>query len=216
MNSVFQSNDPHGNIVVNFRQNPVNDLVAFAMGYHNAAKRLVGSIKTSSGYPDYDGYPIVFLYRQALELYLKAIAYRGICLFDLLDDKIDSTSNLFSDHNLTSLFNIVKEVFVKKGWSWDVDLPGLNCLEDFETVINEFMKIDAGSYSFRYPINTKKKAQSPVHTMINVIKLADIMDTILEDVFDGAALQLDLDYQNIAEAEYEFQKFVDELSTDIE
>jgi len=68
MHWVFQSSDMHGSVVFNFQHRPVGDLSAFAHGYHDAAKRLVAEMQRASGYRDFDGYPILFLYRHALDL----------------------------------------------------------------------------------------------------------------------------------------------------
>jgi len=60
MHWIFQPKNLHGNVVLNFRRNPINDLVAFAEGYHHAGKRLAEQLEASPNYADYDGYPILF------------------------------------------------------------------------------------------------------------------------------------------------------------
>ena len=68
MQRFFKSDSVHGNVVLNFSRSLVCDLCAFAQGYHSAGKRLAEQMRSSRGYHEYDGYPIVFLYRHALEL----------------------------------------------------------------------------------------------------------------------------------------------------
>lgn len=74
--SVDLSSGPvEGFFAVNFQSRPVLDVAIFAKGYHKAANRLAAEFSRS---PDYDAYPIFFLYRHSLELYLKAVVYRGL------------------------------------------------------------------------------------------------------------------------------------------
>ncbi len=55
---VFQSEISHGDVVFNFRNNPVDDLAPCAAGYHEAGKRLAERFAASHSYRDFDGYPI--------------------------------------------------------------------------------------------------------------------------------------------------------------
>ena len=80
----FKSQHPHGNIVFNFRGSAIDDLVEFGHGYHIAGKKLIEDLENKKSYADYDGYPILFLYRHALELYFKAIVYKGANLLNLI------------------------------------------------------------------------------------------------------------------------------------
>jgi len=111
MHWVFQSNNSHGNVIFNFRNNPINDFAPFAKGYHRAGKRLAKMLAQSPSFPDFEGYPILFLYRHALELYMKAIVYRGAQLLQLLDIDSPETSRLFEDHRLSILLPGVKAIF---------------------------------------------------------------------------------------------------------
>ena len=86
MQPFLGSSDGHGNVVFNFQGSPVGDLSAFAHGYHEAAKVLAERLHAAAGYADYEGYPILFLYRHALELYLKAVVYRGAMLLHLVSE----------------------------------------------------------------------------------------------------------------------------------
>ncbi len=60
----------HGNVVFNWRGNPIDDLVAYANGYRLAARSLAASFREQGAYADYEGYPILFLCRHAIELFL--------------------------------------------------------------------------------------------------------------------------------------------------
>ena len=51
MHWIFRSENPHGNVVFNFRPNPIDDLAAFAAGYHEAGKRLYRIFASSPWLP---------------------------------------------------------------------------------------------------------------------------------------------------------------------
>lgn len=64
----FYNNIPSkSNIVISFKDNPIADFGIFAKGYHEAANQLSNAFLSKSYYGDYEGYPIVFLYRHAFE-----------------------------------------------------------------------------------------------------------------------------------------------------
>lgn len=68
----------NGNVVFNFTGNLIRDLGAFARGYQKAGHALAIQFK-GNVYADYDGYPVLYLYRHSLELYMKLVVYRGAC-----------------------------------------------------------------------------------------------------------------------------------------
>src|SRR5687768_11995684 len=82
-----------GNIVFNFTAKPIRDLVVWAKGYHLAGHRLAERLAEAPHYADYEGYPVLFLYRHALELYGKAIVYRGAELMRLAGEPDLNTEN---------------------------------------------------------------------------------------------------------------------------
>src|SRR6266850_7405355 len=82
-----QSSDPT-NFVICFMPNPKGDFGVFAEGYTLAANRLAGVLLAAPRFSDYEAYPVVFLYRHALELSLKHIIDSSVELaaFKYLDD----------------------------------------------------------------------------------------------------------------------------------
>src|SRR6266481_6394898 len=137
MHHFFKSTLPHGNVVFNFRGRAINDLSAFAAGYHEAGKILVSQLESASGYRDYEGYPILFLYRHALELYLKAIVYQGAQLVGLISDEKLNTEKLLTSHKLTGLVPAIEAIFKAVGWKWNCEVSGLNSFDDFADLIRE-------------------------------------------------------------------------------
>jgi hypothetical protein len=107
----FQSIRWHGNVVFNWRKNPFDDLVAFAVGYRRAAQHLAASIESANGYSDNQGYPILFLYRHALELYLKAVLVRAAKLAHVESGADTSIDPIWREHSLVRLFSLVELAF---------------------------------------------------------------------------------------------------------
>src|SRR6185312_12587171 len=74
----------------------------FAKGYISAAERLAADLLQTSRFSDYSAYPVVFLYRHALELSLKHVIYRCAKLGAL--KYIDAIGNqLHNNHRLPEL-----------------------------------------------------------------------------------------------------------------
>jgi hypothetical protein len=95
----FRGRAFHGNVVLNFMRFPQGEFAAYGRSYHEAANRLVTSMG-SGHYRDPDACPIVFLYRHAVELYLKAIIHWGNMLLRINSRSIVAHKNIFQEHRL--------------------------------------------------------------------------------------------------------------------
>jgi hypothetical protein len=100
-----QFSDPT-NFVISFTPNPQGAFGVFAKGYTLAANRLASLLLEAPRFSDYEAYPVVFLYRHALELSLKHIIYSSVKLaaFKYLDD-VDR--GLQNSHDLSSTLSII-------------------------------------------------------------------------------------------------------------
>jgi len=195
----------HGNVVFNLPgRRAVEDLAIFAEGYHWAGRQLAGQIAASPGYADYEGYPVLFLYRHALELYLKALVYRGALLLGLISEEKINTDRLFERHELTRLMPPFRTIYAAMDWTFDG--TGLSSLDDFEQMVRAIDAIDPKSYAFRYPVTPAGDAHLPEHFVANVVSFAAAMDPVLRR-FEGAADNLREDIQVEAEARYGLQQF---------
>lgn len=76
--SLFHASPSYGNVVLNFRHATNDEFAVYAEAFHWAGNILAEKMFDQAGYNDLEACPIVFLYRRALELYLKAIALDGI------------------------------------------------------------------------------------------------------------------------------------------
>jgi len=197
----------HGNVVLNFTRFPKGELAVYGRAYHEAGQRLVGHI-ASSHYRDPDACPIVFLYRHAIELYLKSIIHWGNNLLRLNGKPVVHHHNIFTEHRLTVLLKSVKPAlrFRKSLGNWGDSHFG--CFRDVEKVIGELEEFDPRSYSFRYPIDTTgKKATLPHHFVFNMIEFGEKFDHLLR-ILDGLSMMVYEDFQSQAEAYHELQQIV--------
>jgi hypothetical protein len=196
-------------VVFNFRGRAIDDLSAFAAGYHEAGKTLISKMESAPGYRDYEGYPILFLYRHALELYLKAIVYRGAQLLGLISDEKPNTEKLLTNHKLIRLLPTIEAIFRAVEWKWDFEVSGLKSFDDFADLIREIEKIDPQSYCFRYPVNTTGEAALSKHFVVNVVNFEKKMDSVL-DLLSGAVTGLQERWDDTAEVMYLLQEVLKE------
>ncbi len=203
MHRFFNAAHVHGNVVFNFTRRPIDDLGAFALGYREAANILAQRMAAARGYADYDGYPILFMYRHALELSLKAIVYRGAKLVGLISEEHIDVKQLFERHDLTRLLPAIKSIFDQLGS--DFEGSGLESYDDFADLIRSIDSIDSGSYTFRYPIDRTGEANLPHHFVVNVLEFAQGMDTLLQ-FLDGAKTAIDEQWQAEQEAHHELEQ----------
>ncbi len=209
MDHNFQSANPHGNVVMNFTASPIQDLPVFALGYHRAGKVLASRLAESRGYADYDGYPVLFLYRHALELYLKALVYRGALLMGLIGKKDASPPGLFERHELSRLLPALRSIFYELKWNFTE--TSFSSIDEFIAVIQSVDAIDPRSFAFRYPMDRTGEAHLPRHFVINTIVFTEKLDEVFS-LLDGAAIELGEHLEFEAESRYELQQVINFFS----
>src|ERR1035437_3954372 len=69
---LISNSGPH-NPVVNRHNVPAKDLFLYARSFHKAAKALAALDLDSGPFTEFDISPVVFMYRHAVELHLKAM-----------------------------------------------------------------------------------------------------------------------------------------------
>ena len=176
------------NFVISFNADPKGDFDAFAKGYALAANRLAASLLEAQRFPDYEAYPVVFLYRHALELSLKHIIYAGVELaaFRRMDEVNEQLKN---NHDLVSLSQTAGKVLALL-FPNDEMLGRLK--ETVAALCKDWSEIDPGSYAYRYPIDTKGRASTKKHQVVNLRTLSNRMADVLEDL-DTVHFGLDME-----------------------
>jgi len=174
----YNSIDNPSNFVASFRDNPRNDFPIFAKGYFQAAFALVEHLLAKQRFSDYEAYPVVFLYRQSLELYLKGIRYKTAVLFAFKDiNGIDFC--LYNNHRLVSLAQNVDRIF-RILFPNDQELS--NIVAKINRVSSEFEEIDPDSQSYRYPIDKQGNASTKPHQIVNLMALHETMKELLVEM----------------------------------
>lgn len=166
------------NIISSFSKNPKNDFGLYAKGYHNSARILTENFITSISFSDYDGYPIVFLYRHSFELSLKNIIYNGIRLSRLKN--IDDFDNkLYNNHSLLNLAEQCEKI-LKKVFSDSIGIDDL--IKKVLQIAKEFEAIDNSSFSYRYPIDKNGNYSTDKHQTLNITSLSYCMEDLLDSL----------------------------------
>ena len=156
----------------------------FAAGFHLAAKDIVRELRHeqsfgSRGLDDFRAYPVVFLYRHALELQLKSVIHFGAGMVALKGRPAASKKALV-DHQLIALLDDVEQVFAAYEWSWDMGVDHARTREDFRRIVTEFHDVDSRSFAFRYPIGKDGSPSQPPMFSFSLFAFAECLDPILE------------------------------------
>ena len=185
---LFTISNVRGNVTLNYWGHPVNQFAQVADSYRNAATVLRKNFEADAR-SDFDAYPLVFMYRHALELYLKAILLMGNRLAITSYKEELRTEDVFGSHSLTKHLPVIKAIFADAGWEEDYPHMGL---EDavFEEVLKEFDELDKGSYTFRYTVKKDGTANIAEQFAFSIPEFAGIMDRILNNL-SGACIGLD-------------------------
>lgn len=145
-----------------------NPIVLYIQGYKLAGDLLARHVRDTRSDQDFLIYPMVFLYRQTIELQLKQIIKDG--------NKIAGNGKRFpKTHDLIGLFRECKEI-VK-----EVCLDGVTAdIKKVGSYIKQFSEHDPGSFAFRYPTDTKDKPSLPKlkTKLINIRNMSEIVSKI--------------------------------------
>ena len=172
----YDQSSGHGSFVIHFRDRPTEDFGVFAKGYGRAARTLAETL-LERPFPDYAAYPVVFLFRHALELHLKGVVVQGVRL-DSLTQRQRVEDKLRCIHRLEPLYDAASKI-LRILFANDSTMEAF--LAKLEGTISEFGRLDPDSFTFRYPVN--KSGIAPTATAIR-LNLRDLLGR-LEEVLDG-------------------------------
>lgn len=204
---------PHGTVVLNWHGTPEREFTYFAEAFHVVAKESVTALRENprfglNGIPieDFRAYPVVFLYRHALELYMKAVLLVGSPMLSIKGQREVDRQQLLKTHSLDVLRQELERIFEAYDWEWDLGTPHFRTLGDFRAVIAEFQAVDAGSYAFRYPLDTKGSASLKSDFRFDIFEFCDVLDELFP-VFEGAAMGAYEELQTTLQAMAEAQQY---------
>lgn len=164
--------------------------LAYSGGYKNAADIAVAHAGEEGAYPDYLVFPIGFLYRQYLELQLKAL----ISLERTLDG---SQSGYPKTHDLTRLWKEFRQNLER------IYPEGKDDNQIVEDLMEEFASIDPYSEGFRYPTDSDGNSTLGRLEQVDLQNLKNVM-TRIAGLLEGTYDYLDelLQYKIDMESEY--------------
>lgn len=152
-------------------------MVMMMTGYKKAADLMVARAVDDRADRDALVYPIIFNYRQFIELSLKyLISTYGHTV---------GVSAIWDTHDLAALWKKLEAVL--EGYGHDDDGETDPVVAE---IVAEFSKVDPRSFTFRYPVDTKGKPIPVAHEQLDLGALADVMKA-LEGYFNGTDGYLD-------------------------
>jgi hypothetical protein len=120
--------------------------------------------------------PILWLYRQSLELHLKALVGEGS---NFLKSKTDPIS-LYQTHSLRWLAQIVCQVIKAVGWESEFVCEGISNLAGFSSLINEIESLDPVSCATSFANARDRGWASRTFQKINGAQFAGKLDALLD------------------------------------
>ena len=130
-----------------------DELLFYARSFHRAAKALAESLELcDKPVSDVDFAPVVFMYRHALELHLKALVLGDGGNF--LATRPDPLT-IHKTHSVSWLSQFVCQIVTALNWEPEFRCVGIDSLDDFKAVVESVNSVDPGSYSFRLPGGTE-------------------------------------------------------------
>ena len=172
----------HGTVLLNWHGDPPGEARFLAAAFHELGKKAVLALRRrrtfpSGGLDDFHACPIVFLYRHALEVYLKAVLIAAGPLRSAAVRKA-TEEQLSRHHKLVPLTQEMKRLFVEHRWPWP------ESLEDLRRLAQEFDSVDPASFSFRYTTDKQGRAALPHRFQFDLFAFCAVLDEHLPDL-DG-------------------------------
>jgi hypothetical protein len=175
-NSISDGN----NFVISFSSDSKRDFGVFAKGYAQAASTLAEFLLEKPRFSDYEAYPVVFLYRHAFELYLKAFYYKaGLLSYFKNVEEIELEKKQRNNHALVLFAEVFKKL-CRILFPSDQELLKLS--DKVHKFAFEFEQIDKDSYSYRYPINRQGTASTRQNQTVNLLAFYQSMQELMTEL----------------------------------
>jgi hypothetical protein len=155
----------------------------YARSLHKAAKTLIASLDLQPNTKGaWDACPVVLLYREAIELHLKALVDEG-CNF--LPSPTDPLT-LAKTHSLRWLAQIVGQIVKAVRWESQFKCEGVASLADFSALMSELEALDPVAVAVR-PGNRRPDGWVPNQLLPpNVVQFSKKLDARI-DLLDATA-----------------------------
>ena len=184
--AVFQSDEP------SWHNGGDIEIGLYARSLHKAAKTLIATLDLEpNSKMTWDACPAIMLYRQTVELHLKALVGEGRNFLPSPTDPI----TLFKTHSLRWLAQIVCQIIKAVRWENEFKCEGIATLADFSAVINELEALDPVSIAVQSGSRARHDGSVPHQLQPpNVVRFAKRLDfllTLLDVTADALAAEWD-------------------------
>jgi len=161
-----------------------NGFFIYPTGYKMAAEKLVELAEKEPYNADYLVFPIVFLYRQYLELRLKQLIFDGCSI-------LGTSPDFPKTHRIDLLWESCKPVLhaIKLDDDPEVAWRVAEGIGNIEACILEFGHIDPTSMAFRYPVDKELTPFLDGLEAINIRHFGESMNNVA-NFLNGVALSL--------------------------
>jgi hypothetical protein len=174
------------------RSDHVKDLFFHARSFHEAAKKLAGTLEFgSSPFAEFDVWPVMYLYRHALELHLKTIILGEGGNF--LEPKPDQMS-VSNSHSVSWLTQFVCQIVMALSWEEQFRSEGVQTFADLKAFVGTVTAVDPGMYVFRSPVAPCSQA-----AVEEFVRKMDALLDLLESTADALAAEWDLRSDTVAD-----------------
>jgi hypothetical protein len=155
----------------------------YARSLHKAAKTLIATLDLKPNPKTaWDAGPVVLLYREAMELHLKALVDEGSNFLPSATDPL----TLAKTHSLRWLAQIVCQIIKAVKWENEFTFEGVASLADFSALVSELEELDPAAVAVR-PGNRRPDGWVPNQLQPpNVFRLAKKLDGLL-NLLDATA-----------------------------
>jgi hypothetical protein len=164
----------------------------YARSLHKAAKNLIASLDVQPNPKTaWDACPVVLLYREAIELHLKALVDQGCNFLPTPTDPL----TLAKTHSLRWLAQIVCQIIKAVGWETEFKCEGVSSLADFSTLANELEELDPVAVAIQSKHRGRPGDVPSSLQKSNVLQLVPKLDALLDllaATADGLAATWDL------------------------
>jgi hypothetical protein len=183
--------------ILDWHNVPEEEFFLYARAFRAAAKTMALAVELAPGpSTKFAACPVVFMYRHALELHLKALILGDGSNF--LATKPDRMS-VYKTHSVSWLSQFVCQIVTTLNWQKEFTCVGIETLADFKTFVEDVNSVDPGPYLFRYPASTEALDSVENTSTFSVREFGRRMDALLE-LLDSTANALAATWDTHAEA----------------
>jgi hypothetical protein len=168
----------------------------YARSLHKAAKTLIATLNLKPNPKTaWDACPAILLYRQSVELHLKALVGEGSNFLPSPTDPI----TLYKTHSLRWLAQIACQIIKVVRWENEFKCEGIATLPDFSAVVNELESLDPVSIAVRSGSRARDGSVPNQLQPPNVVQFAEKLDCLL-NLLDSTADALAAEWELRSEA----------------